>query len=562
MDNYAIADNFALLSKLMDIHGENSFKAKSFASAAFTIEKLPAQLKETPRDQIFKIKGIGDSTGKAIVEMLDTQQFGLLDHYIQITPPGILEIMKIKGLGPKKIATIWKELEVESMGELLYACNENRLLLLKGFGQKTQDSVKQNIEFYLSNKHRFLYAEVAQIGNDLEKQLKGIFDPAPVSATSAFRRNAVIIDEIEFLIAATAENIQQQLSLLPGFKLTSVTDSNAIWSYEEKYKIITHACTPATFPAQLFLTTGATAFIDKFMAAGGNACIEGAQSEEEIFDRADMAFIAPCLREGINEIEQARSRNLPALIQPGDIKGIIHSHSQWSDGLYTLEEMAVAAQKQGFEYLVISDHSRSAFYANGLDADRVLAQQSQVDELNTKMAPFRIFKSIEADILNDGSLDYPDEILATFDLVIASVHSNLKMTEEKAMARLLKAIENPYTTILGHMTGRLLLSRNGYPVDHKKIIDACAANQVVIELNAHPRRLDIDWTWLHYAIEKNVLISIDPDAHSVEGFSDIYYGTLAAQKGGITKTNNLSSFTVDQLNAYLHDRKKHKNLIS
>ncbi|MBV7531298.1 helix-hairpin-helix domain-containing protein [Chitinophaga sp. sic0106] len=562
MDNYAIADNFALLSKLMDIHGENSFKAKSFASAAFTIEKLPVQLKDTPQDQIFKIKGIGESTGKAILEMLEKQQFALLEHYIQVTPPGILEIMKIKGLGPKKIATIWKELEVESMGELLYACNENRLLLLKGFGQKTQESVKQNIEFYLSNKHRFLYAEVEKIGKDLEKQLQTLFAPAPVSVTGAFRRNAVIIDEIEVLIAASTSNIQEQLSLLPGFHLEASNDTHLVWTNEEKVKVITHSCMQAAFYSQLFLTTGSTAFIDKFNAGGGHTAIAGAASEEEIFSKADMDYILPCLREGINEIELARNRQLPTLIQPEDIKGIIHSHSQWSDGVNTLEEMAVAARKQGFEYLVISDHSRSAFYANGLHVERVLAQQSQVDELNAKMAPFRIFKSIEADILNDGSLDYPDDILATFDLVIASVHSTLKMTEEKAMARLLKAIENPYTTILGHMTGRLLLSRNGYPVDHKKIIDACAANQVVIELNAHPRRLDIDWTWLHYAIEKNVLISIDPDAHSVEGFHDTYYGTLAAQKGGIVKANNLSSFPVEMLNTFLSERKKQKNLIS
>ncbi|SHK74667.1 DNA polymerase (family 10) [Chitinophaga jiangningensis] len=562
MDNYAIADNFALLSKLMDIHGENSFKAKSFASAAFTIEKLPAQLKDTPPDQIFKIKGIGESTGKAILEMLEKQQFALLDHYIEVTPPGILEIMKIKGLGPKKIATIWKELEVESMGELLYACNENRLLLLKGFGQKTQENVKQNIEFYLSNKHRFLYAEVEKIGKDLEKQLQTLFAPAPVSLTGAFRRNAVIIDEIEVLIAASTNNIQEQLSLLPGFHLEASNDTHLVWTNEEKVKVITHSCMQAAFYSQLFLTTGSAAFIDKFNANGGHTAIEGAASEEEIFSKADMDYILPCLREGIHEIEQARSRQLPQLIQPEDIKGIIHSHSQWSDGLNTLEEMATAARKQGFEYLVISDHSRSAFYANGLNVERVLAQQSQIDELNTKMAPFKIFKSIEADILNDGNLDYPDEILATFDMVIASVHSTLKMTEEKAMARLLKAIENPYTTILGHMTGRLLLSRNGYPVDHKKIIDACAANNVVIELNAHPRRLDIDWTWLHYAIEKNVLISIDPDAHSVEGFHDTYYGTLAAQKGGITKANNLSSFSVDMLNTFLSERKKQKNLIS
>jgi DNA polymerase (family 10) len=562
MDNYSIADNFSLLAKLMDIHGANSFKAKSFASAAFTIEKLPLPLKDTGRDEIFRIKGIGESTGKSILEMLDTQQFSLLNHYLEITPAGILEIMKIKGLGPKKIATIWKELEIESMGELLYACNENRLMLLKGFGAKTQENVRQNIEFYLSNRNRFLYAEVAIIGHGLEKQLQQLLAPAAVSLTGAFRRNSSIIDEIEVLIALPVADVQQQLASLPGFALTTANDDNLVWKLDDKLKIVTHSCNAAGFYSKLFTTTGSPAFIDKFVAAGGAAFLHNAISEEAIFNAAGMAYIPPFLREGLNELTLAHHQQLPEVIVPGDIKGIIHSHSNWSDGESSLEEMAVAAKTQGFEYLVISDHSRSAFYANGLHIERVLAQHTEIDTLNKKLAPFRIFKSIESDILNDGTLDYPDEILARFDMVIASVHSNLKMTEEKAMARLLKAIENPHTTILGHMTGRLLLSRNGYPVDHKTIIDACAANNVVIELNAHPRRLDIDWTWLPYALEKNVLISIDPDAHSIHGYLDINYGTLAAQKGGITKTNNLSSYTANMLNNYLLQRKQQKNILT
>ncbi len=214
----------------------------------------------------------------------------------------------------------------------------------------------------------------------------------------------------------------------------------------------------------------------------------------------------------------ARRNALPNVIRPEDIKAIVHSHSNWSDGSNTIEEMAKACIQKGYEWMVISDHSKSAFYANGLNEERIREQHAYVNELNKKFAPFRIFKSIECDILNDGSLDYTNSVLSTFDLVITSVHSNLKMTEEKAMMRLLKAIENPYTIILGHMTGRLLLSRPGYPVDHKKIIEACAANHVVIELNAHPRRLDIDWRWIDYALEKGVLISIDPDAHTIEGY--------------------------------------------
>jgi DNA polymerase (family 10) len=252
--------------------------------------------------------------------------------------------------------------------------------------------------------------------------------------------------------------------------------------------------------------------------------------------------------------------NPVTLITSGDIKGIIHSHSQWSDGVHTVEEMAKACIDKGYEYLVISDHSKSAAYANGLTEERIREQHRYIDELNEKLQPFRIFKSIECDILGDGALDYSDNVLSTFDLVIASVHSNLKMTEEKAMMRLMNAIRNPYTTILGHMTGRLLLSRPGYPVDHVTIINACVENKVVIELNAHPRRLDIDWRWIDYAIEKGVLISIDPDAHSVEGYNDCRYGVLAAQKGGLSKQQNLSSFTLKEFEDYLQKRKTAKGI--
>mgnify|MGYP003337556105 FL=1 len=223
-------------------------------------------------------------------------------------------------------------------------------------------------------------------------------------------------------------------------------------------------------------------------------------------------------------------KNLPNCIQENDIKGIIHSHSTWSDGIHSIEQMATAAKAAGYQYLVISDHSRTAFYANGLEIERIIAQHKEIDQLNKKLAPFVIFKSIESDILNDGSLDYPEQVLESFDIVIASIHSNLKMTEEKAMFRLLNAINNPYTSILGHPTGRLLLSRKGYPVNHSTIIEACANNNVVIELNAHPRRLDIDWRFINEAVQNEVLISINPDAHAIEGFEDCKYGVKVAQR--------------------------------
>jgi DNA polymerase (family 10) len=285
-----------------------------------------------------------------------------------------------------------------------------------------------------------------------------------------------------------------------------------------------------------------------------------ANSETEYFSNAQLEMIPSALRESAAILELAKKRVIPALIEPTDIRGIIHCHSNWSDGSHTIEEMARAAISRGLEYLVISDHSKSAFYAQGLLETKIREQHLYIDELNDKLYPFKIFKSIESDILNDGSLDYSNEVLATFDLVIASVHSNLKMSEEKAMMRLINAIKNPYTTILGHLTGRLLLSRPGYPVNHEAIIDACAANNVVIELNANPSRLDIDWRYIQKAIQKNVLLSIDPDSHHIDGLDDTTFGVMVAQKAMMSKENNLSSYNLSAFEQYITERKKLKNI--
>jgi DNA polymerase (family 10) len=568
MDNSAIADNFSLLAKLMDIHGENSFKTKTYSIAAFNIDKLPMQLKDTPRDNLFSIKGIGDSVGKKVIEMLDTGELKVLTEYLQKTPPGVTEMLNIKGIGPKKIHTIWKEMEIESIGELLYACNENRLTLFKGFGGKTQNNIQEAIEFYLQNQGSFLFAQIDEVFPQIDNYLKKIFSPGMVRATGAFRRQDLTIDELEFVIVENNQLVKPKFQTAQPPELLEETATSLLYKLKNglKLRLYTGVMNRA---GQLFNTTGNTEFLEAFNKTYPGLKYSGDETEDDaiIFNKAKIQYIPPSQRESAAIIAKAKSNSLPELIQPGDVKAIIHSHSNWSDGANTVEEMANECIKRGFEYLVISDHSKAAAYANGLTEERIREQHRYVDELNNKLkAPggsgqaFKIFKSIECDILNDGSMDYSDKILATFDLIIASVHSNLKMNEEKAMMRLIKAIENPYTTILGHMTGRLLLSRNGYPVDHKKIIDACAANHVVVELNAHPRRLDIDWKWIDYALQKEVLLSIDPDAHSLNGYDDVKYGVLAAQKGGLTKEKNLSSFSLRQFEEWLAKRKKLKRI--
>lgn len=543
-DNYSIADQFSLLSKLMDIHGENSFKSKSYSIAAFNIEKLPVQLATLSPAEIIAMKGIGDSTGKKILEILETGKLQQLEKLVAATPPGVLDMLNIKGIGPKKINTIWKEMQIESLGELQYACEENRLLLYKGFGAKTQQNVRDAIEFYLSNRESFLYAEVEALALQVQEMITAAFPSHHTQHTGAFRRQMEIIEQLEWV---TTIPEQELTTYLVGHDFSRANGDHKPWIRFKGQQQLTLAFIPTTpqhFARLLFETSCSDDFLRAWQTAFPLTDVE---HESAYFEQAGISVIPASRREDPAVINQ------PAvtLIQPSDIKGIIHAHSQWSDGSHTLEEMTKACMDQGFEYLVISDHSKSAFYANGLSEERIAAQHQQIDELNAKYPAFRIFKSIECDILNDGSLDYSNDILDSFDLVIASIHSNLKMTEEKAMTRLLKAIEHPNTTILGHMTGRLLLSRKGYPVDHEKIIDACKANHVVIELNAHPRRLDIDWRFIRQALDKGVLISVDPDAHSIEGYKDVKYGVLAAQKGGLVKEHNLSSFSRKELEEYV-----------
>lgn len=552
MNNADIAEHFSLLSKLMDINGENSFKSKTYSIAAFHIEKLEYQLTDTDRNTLASIKGLGPSVATKIIELLDTGSIHVLQEMIESTPTGVREMLHIKGLGPKKIHTVWQEMGIQSIGELEYACIENRLTRYKGFGAKTQANVLEAIRFYNQHIGHFLYAQVATLYPTIQSYLEGLFGKEKVAPTGDFRRQMLIIKELEFVIAATPDVIKPKFQTAYPPELLEETETSVLYKLTNGLKLRLYFGADQLYKKQ-FLYSSGESFIHTFTEHFGKEQFDTTPflSEEQIFELAGVAFVPPYYRETSEAFKLAKNKALPQVVQVSDIKGIIHNHSTWSDGVNTIEELAIDLIRNGFEYFAISDHSKTAAYANGLSEERIMQQHNQIDELNRKLSPFKIFKSIESDILNDGNLDYSDEVLAGFDLVIASVHSNLYMKEDKAMQRLIKAIENPYTTILGHPTGRLLLSRNGYPINHQKIIDACAANKVAIEINANPHRLDLDWQWISYAMEKGVYLSINPDAHSIAGLYDIRYGVLAAQKGGLTKEFNLSSFSLIEFEEYL-----------
>jgi len=555
MDNIGIAEKFELLSKLLDIHGADPFKAKAFATASFTIDKLPYPLFNTPVEKWKLIRGIGPSVTVALSQLQETGAIDQLEDLLKNTPPGVIEMLQIKGIGPKKIHTIWKEMGIESMGELLYACQENRLLHYKGFGEKTQEAVIQSIQFILQHQGHFLFAEIEAIFPLIDNYLAQLFGKENIAVTGSFRRQLPTIEELAFVVLAEKGKSKSKFETAQPPILLEEEASSLLYQLKNGLRLRLYFTN--NLPTTLFNTSCADDFkiaFDNIELKKGVKPAANDALDAILFSEKGIPFVHPAKREKSAQLFDGTSSERE-LLQENQIRGLIHCHSNWSDGSNELEEMAQECMKRNWEYMVVTDHSASAFYANGLSAERVAAQHQQIDILNKRYAPFRIFKSIESDILSDGSLDYEEAVLSSFDLIIASVHSNLRMSKEKATERLLRAIENPFTTILGHPTGRLLLSRAGYPIDHEKIIDACAANQVVIEINAHPRRLDLDWTWVDHALDKGVLLSINPDAHQLEGFNDIRYGILVAQKTKLNASQNLSSFSCKQLENWLKKRK-------
>ncbi|MBC8046729.1 MAG: DNA polymerase/3'-5' exonuclease PolX [Fimbriimonadaceae bacterium] len=555
LSNKEVSKIFKLMADLMELHNENAFKAKSYANSAFQIGRVEGSVMQMNLQQLENTPGIGKSVASKIIELQQTGTMQVLENLMQLTPAGVLEIMHIKGLGAKKVAVIWKELNIESVGELLYACYENRLSKLKGFGEKTQQSVIASIEYYQSNLGKFHFATVAVEANAMVEMLKEKLQIDKVSLCGDVRRMTNILDNIEIIIPAGKE-VVNKLEPVNFFEIEKIEDDFIIGKSYGRMPCKIYFSNAENFYYDLFVLTGSSDHVNKITTQIKNQQFQF-QSEEDIYKMAGVNYILPELREGGINLETIKNN---ALVSDADIKGVVHNHSTWSDGKNTIEQMAQACINSGYEYFVISDHSKTAVYAGGLKAEDVLRQHSEIDDLNNKLRPFKIFKSIESDILNDGSLDYDESILKQFDLVIASVHSNLKMDEEKATKRLLKTIENPYTTILGHMTGRLLLSRPGYPIDHKKIIEACAANLVIIEINANPYRLDIDHTWIPFAMEKGVMISINPDAHSIEGINDIHWGIISARKGALTKTMTWNAMSLSEIEIWLRERKIKKGI--
>jgi DNA polymerase (family 10) len=564
MTNDDILELLELTGKLLELHAENEFKVRSYQNAAFSLDKSTADLTTLPVADLARMPGVGKSLAAKIDEIRRTGELQELNDLLSRTPPGVVEMFRIKGIGPKKIRQLWLDLGIDDLDKLLKAAEAGEVASLKGFGEKVQQTILTNLRFLAESAAKLRMNQ----GEALAGVLRDVLEPhfGHVEITGDVRRRNEVVGAIQ-LVVGTPDPlaVQRLLNDQEFLQQDEKTSTPFVWRgrfTDRKIPVEVVAVPPDRFVGAVFVRSAGEGHLAH--AVGGQTLYQRAttapvESEESLYASLGLPYISPELREGNQEFTSHFSLLTSHLITFDALRGTVHNHSTWSDGKHSVEQMARAAAALGLEYFGIADHSRSATYAKGLSEDQVFSQQKEVDDLNRKFAAeglaFTVFKGIEADILGDGALDYGDDVLKTFDYVVASVHSNLTMTQEKAEQRLLRAIENPYTTILGHMTGRLLLSRPGYPVDHRKIIDACAANGVVLELNADPYRLDVDWRWIPYAMEKGVRIAINPDAHTTDGLLNLHYGVAVARKGGLTREMTFNALGRDEIGAYFARRK-------
>ncbi|BDD04496.1 DNA polymerase/3'-5' exonuclease PolX [Aureibacter tunicatorum] len=570
LTNKEITKKIKLLVNLLELHGENPFKIRGYSGALQRLEGMSVQVSVCSEEQLVDI-GFSKKMAAMLLEIVENGTHENLEALLSQTPEDVLKMLNISGIGPKKVRAIWQDMNIDTIDGLMEACQANRVSEMKGFGKKTEATILESLQYMKSNSGKIFYAHAENLFSQLAQKLDQINGILEINPTGSLRRRLEIIDliEVALLIDQNRTTLFEEIGKIENLTVNPKESSPFYLCgsfHNEDHELpfkIHFSETHVEYLNTLFGTTGSQNHLlhsindehaNLHQIVRNNKDIE---TEEELYHKANLPYIEPELREGIIEFDLAKKESMPDLLEVQDLKGILHNHSTYSDGANTLKEMADACRDNGFEYFGISDHSQTAFYANGLKEEDVFKQHKEIDQLNAEYGDsFKIFKGIESDILNDGALDYPDEVLSSFDYIVASIHSNLGMDEKKATARLIKAIENPYTTILGHMTGRILLRREGYPVDHQKVIDACAANGVIIEINASPYRLDIDWRWVHKALEKDVMLSINPDAHEIKGLWDIKYGTLIGRKGGLTKDMTFNAMSKKEMEIYFQSRKK------
>lgn len=565
MDKKQVIEILEEIGTLLELKGENPFKTRAYENAARALRGVSEDLNElVASNRLRGIKGIGEAISEKITTLVTT---GTLKYYEELRrsfPPGIMELLRIPGLGPKKAKKLLDDLGVASIDDLEKACKENRVAKLEGFSAKSQQNLLDGIQQIRQFASRHLYHHAEQAARPLFEAVKKHAKVIRAELAGSLRRHKETIKDID--IVASCKEADR--AAIMDFFTKQPTVQNIIAKGDTKSSVLLEngvaadlrLTTDKDFPYLLHHLTGSAEHNIALRGHGQKLGIKVSEwglfkgeklirckDETEIFAALGMSYVPPELREDTGELEAALQDKIPRLIANEDLKGVLHCHSTYSDGANSIREMAEECRRLGFEYFGICDHSMSVYYAKGLSPERVKQQHKEIDKLNAELKGFHIFKGTECDILPDGKLDYPDNVLASFDFVVASIHSSMNMTEEQATKRLIKAMEHPAVKIIGHPTGRLLLGREGYPINHRKVIEAAAELGVSIEINASPHRFDLDWRYCKYAAEKGVQISINPDAHEVAGIADIFYGVGIARKGWLCKNEVLNTKSTKEI---------------
>jgi DNA polymerase (family X) len=572
MDKKAVALVLEQIAAFLELKSENPFRIRAFRTAARAITGFPGDLRQSLEDgSLASAKGIGPATLNIVAELVNSGRASMLEELREQIPPGLVEMLEISGLGVAKIRQIHEVLGIDSLPELEAAAHDGRLAKLPRFGQRTSENILKSIAFLRQTSAFRLFHHAREEAEGLRAALERLPGVTGVVIAGDVRRRAEVVRDLIFVLVAESSPAElfRRLSQLPGVHEIAGQDERRLtlrFPGGASAQIV--ATTPVNAGTVLVQATGSDTHLRELAARAtekgytltGAALWRGSQfvatpDEETFYQALGLSYIPPELREGNGEIETAANGVTPALVSQSDLKGFLHCHTSYSDGSNTVEELALACKNAGYEYLGVTDHSQAAAYAGGLRPDDLARQADEIDEVNEKLTDFRVLKGIEADILQDGRVDYEERILERLDFVIASVHSRFNMGEKDMTRRMLTAMDNPYLTIIGHPTGRLLLSRDPYPVDLEAVIEKAAATGVALEINADPHRLDLDWRVLRQARDEGAAISIGADAHSVAGLSYVEYGINMARKGWLGPKDILNARPVGEFVAHARGRR-------
>ncbi len=542
------------ISDLMELNGDNKFKISAFKNGANILRQLDSIEELIQNDELKNIKGIGKGLLSVINEFVDEGEVEEFNNLKSQVPSVMVSMLQIRGIGAKKVKLIYEELAPKSLDDLLEMCKNNNVQKLKGFSEKSEESILEEIVRIKESSSKIHLHRAFMIAEQIKKAILSLKSVLRVEYTGELRRIREVVNQIE-VICLVNNDIQfneEVVKLLKDNNITLITKQNnkLVFSNSQNITIVLYFFIKISdFVVQNFILTGSVELVSRVKLENQF------QNEEEIFKKNNLNFIIPEMREH-EVLEYFQEKEIEnSDLELKNFNGFFHFHTTWSDGNNTLKEMVEEGEKAGFKYFALCDHSKSAYYANGLKEKRILLQHKEIEEFN-KSSKSRVYKGIESDILKDGSLDYSNEILSQFEFVVASIHSIFNLPEDEMTARIIKAIENQYTDLIAHPTGRLLLRRDGYKLNIKKIIEACSQNDVAIEINANPHRLDLDWRNIFYAREKGCKFSINPDAHSIDGIYDINYGIMIARKGGILSSEVINCFNELEFQKYINRKIK------